>query len=162
MTIKKLIAIPTALAISASAVWGIASQEETEPTAEVELVLRSYKDALEALDVSETTALFTENSRIFETGKYEGSYTDYLAHHIGPELGHFVSFAFSDYEVDVQFEGSVALASETYNYRIEIEDRDPVERQGVATSALVEVDGEWRIAMMHNSSRPLRRTEVFE
>lgn len=155
MTIKRLIAIPTAIAITASAAWGIAFQVETGPTEEVELVLRSYKNALEALDVSETSALFTANSRIFETGKYEGSYSDYLAHHIGPELGHFESFTFSDYEVDVQFEGPVALASETYNYRIEIEGREPVERQGVSTSALVQDDGEWRIAVMHNSSRPL-------
>lgn len=155
MTSNRLIAIPAVIAITASAAWGIAFQEETGPAAEVELVLSTYKDALESLDVSDTQSLFTQNSRIFETGKYEGSYSDYLAHHIGPELGHFESFTFSDYEVDVQFEGPVALASETYNYRIEIEGREPVERQGVATSALVQDDGEWRIAVMHNSSRPL-------
>lgn len=132
---------------------------EDQSSAAVEAVLQEYKSALESLDASGTSALFTEDSRIFETGGVEGDYATYLAHHLGPELEHFEAFRFSDYTVDVRFEGPVAIAAETYNYTIEIEGRDPIERQGVATSILRQVDGNWRIVQMHNSGRPLRRAE---
>ncbi|MEQ9662910.1 MAG: nuclear transport factor 2 family protein [Parasphingopyxis sp.] len=133
--------------------------EDEQSLQAVEEVLRQYKSALEALDASETSMLFTEDSRIYETGNYEGDYATYLSHHLAPELEHFEAFRFSDYTVEVRFEGPVAIASERYNYTIEIEGRDPIERQGVATSVLRHVDDEWRIVQMHNSGRPIRRPE---
>ncbi|KAF1723468.1 hypothetical protein CSC76_15270 [Pseudoxanthomonas mexicana] len=84
----------------------------------------------------------------------EGTYADYRDHHIGPELGHFESFQFSDYVVKVRLEGPIALATETYRYTIRLKDKpEPIERQGVATSVLRKSDGEWRIVSMHSSSR---------
>src|SRR3546814_2258108 len=82
-------------------------------------VLGNYKAAIERLNASGTEQLFAADSQIFETGGVEGTYENYLAHHLGPELDHFRSFKFSDYKVDVRFEGPVALATETYRYRIE-------------------------------------------
>lgn len=122
--------------------------------AAVKDVLKRYKTAIEKLDASGTEALFTPDSTIFETGGVEGNYAQYLAKHLGPELGHFKSFAFSDYKVEVRFEGPVALANETYNYRIELKDGKLVERRGVATSVLKKVGGTWKIVSMHNSARP--------
>lgn len=119
----------------------------------VEAVLGQYKQAIEKLDASGTEALFTADSAIFETGGSEGSYANYLAHHLGPELGHFKSFKFSNYKVSVRFEGPVALASESYRYRIEPKEGDIVERLGVATSVLKKIGGRWRIVSMHNSAR---------
>ncbi|CAL66225.1 hypothetical protein GFO_1251 [Christiangramia forsetii KT0803] len=37
---------------------------------------------------------------------------------MGPELGHFKKFEFSDYEIDVQVDTSYAFATETYIYNI--------------------------------------------
>ncbi len=124
----------------------------------VKEVLKTYKSALENLDVSNTQHLFTEDATVFENGKYEGSYQDYLDHHIGPELGHFKEFSFSDYNVDVRLEGDIAVAFETYNYRIVIDGEEPrvVERQGVATSVLKNFDGSWKIIQNHGSSRAIR------
>lgn len=119
----------------------------------VETVLAQYKAAIERLDATGTEKLFAADSQIFETGGVEGTYANYLAHHLGPELGHFGSFKFSDYKVDVRFEGSVALATETYRYRIEPKSGDVAERLGVATSVLKKVDGTWKIISMHNSAR---------
>ncbi len=65
----------------------------------VRAVLARYKSAIERLDASGTEALFTEDSEVFETGGVEGTYKEYLAHHLGPELAAFRSFAFSDYAV---------------------------------------------------------------
>ncbi len=122
-------------------------------SAAVRTVLSQYKSAVERLDAKGTERLFTGDSQVFENGGVEGSYANYLAKHLGPELGHFKSFKFSDYKVDVRFEGPVALTTETYNYRIETEKGEIVERRGVATSVLKKVGRDWRIISMHNSGR---------
>ncbi|MBA3677275.1 MAG: nuclear transport factor 2 family protein [Sphingosinicella sp.] len=125
---------------------------ETEAAA-VRAVLAQYKTATERLDATGTEALFTTDSTIFETGGVEGSYSNYLAHHLGPELKAFKSFKFSDYKVDVRIEGPVALAAETYNYRLETKTGEIAERRGVATSVLKKIAGRWKILSMHNSAR---------
>lgn len=116
-------------------------------------VLNQYKAAIEGLDASKTERLFTADSQIFETGGSEGSYANYLGHHLAPELAAFRSFKFSDYKVDVRFEGPIALATETYRYRIEPKKGEVAERIGVATSVLRKVSGAWKIVSMHNSGR---------
>ena len=119
----------------------------------VEQVLARYKSAIERLDAGGTQDLFAVDSQIFETGGSEGSYANYLAHHLGPELGHFRSFKFSNYKVNVRFEGPIAIATETYRYRIQPKAGDVVERQGVATSVLKKIGTSWKIINMHNSAR---------
>jgi uncharacterized protein (TIGR02246 family) len=131
---------------------------DSEEVEAVKKVLKAYKNALEALDVTGTQKLFTEDADIFENGKYEGSYQDYLDHHIGPELGHFKEFTFSDYKVDVQIDGSIAVAFETYNYKIITggEESRTIERQAVATSVLKKTENGWKIMQNHGSSRAVR------
>ncbi len=122
-------------------------------SAAVRTLLSQYKSAIERLDAKGTERLFTGDSQVFENGGVEGSYANYLAKHLGPELGHFKSFKFSDYKIDVRFEGPVALTTETYNYRIETEKGEIVERRGVATSVLKKVGRDWKILSTHGSSR---------
>ena len=81
---------------------------------QVKSVLRAYKTALESLSVEGTEKYFTSNSEILETGKVEGTYQDYIAHHIGPELGHFKSFTYNNYKVKVIVDGDYAFTTETY------------------------------------------------
>ena len=78
-----------------TAAHGEADDRATDREA-VKAVLASYKEAIERLDASGTKRLFTADSQIFETGGAEGTYENYLAHHLGPELDHFRSFKFSD------------------------------------------------------------------
>jgi ketosteroid isomerase-like protein len=132
-----------------------------EPTASAETgavaeVLSRYRSAIERLDATGTEQLFAEDSRVFENGGVEGTYRNYLAHHLGPELGHFTSFRFSNLAVDVRFEGPVALATESYTYRIERHEGEPIERRGVTTSVLRRTPQGWRIVSMHGSSRAPR------
>lgn len=135
-----------------------ASAEETRAadTAAVAEVLSQYRAAIERLDATGTERLFVEDSQVFENGGVEGSYSHYLAHHLGPELGHFTSFRFSDVDVDIRFEGPVALATESYTFRIERHEGEPIERRGVTTSVLRRTDDGWRIVSSHNSSRAPR------
>lgn len=122
--------------------------------AAVRAVLAQYKAAIERLNARGTEQLFAADSAIFETGGTEGTYANYLAHHLGPELREFKSFKFSDYKVDVHLLGPAAAhAIETYKYRIETKSGEIVERLGVATSVLMKENGRWKITMMHNSGR---------
>lgn len=142
-----------ALAIAMpSAAFAHADHENAEVSA-VKAQLARYIAAIEKLDATGTDALFTSDSQIFETGGSEGNYANYLSHHLTPELAEFKSFKFSDYKVDVRFEGPVALATETYHFRIEPKTGAAVDRIGVATSVLRKVDGTWKIVVMHNSGR---------
>lgn len=125
----------------------------TRETAAVRAVLAKYQAAVERLDATGTGSLFTADSTIFESGGVEGNYANYLVHHLTPELAEFKSFRFSNYNVDVRFEGPVALATETYRYRIETKKGEVAERLGVATSTLKKVGGQWKIISMHNSAR---------
>lgn len=125
----------------------------TADTRAVTAVLARYKGAIEKLDARGTEHLFAADSQVFESGGAEGTYANYLQHHLAPELGEFRSFAFSDYKIDVRFVGGVALATETYRYRITPKAGDPVERLGVATSVLSKTGDEWRILSMHSSAR---------
>ena len=129
---------------------------QSSDAAAVRSVLAQYKSAIERLDATGTEKLFTADSTVFETGGVEGNYANYLAKHLGPELGHFRSFKFSDYKIDVRFEGPLALATETYNYRIEPKTGSVAQRRGVATSVLKKVNGQWKILTMHNSARTPR------
>ena len=136
----------------------VAAQETAAAErAAVQAVLSQYKGAIERLDARGTEQLFIADSAIFETGGTEGTYANYLAHHLGPELREFKSFKFSDYKVDVHLLGpAAALAVETYKYRIETKSGEVVERLGVATSVLKKENGRWKVTMMHNSGRKPR------
>lgn len=125
----------------------------------IKTVLSTYKTALERLDLGGIDKLFAEGNEVVESGKVEGGYADYLANHIGPELGHFKSFKFSDYKVNVRVEGKFAWATETYRYTIRLKDKakpDPIERQGVASSVLKKFGSEWKIISIHSSTRTPR------
>lgn len=127
------------------------SQADAEKVKET---LSKYKGSLEKLDVSGTESLFVTGSQIIESGKVEGTYQDYLAHHIGPELGDFKSFKFENYKVDVTISGDYAFAVETYNYTIALKkDNAEIKRKGVASSFLKKENDTWKIVHMHNSSR---------
>lgn len=121
--------------------------------AAVRSVLQQYKAAIERLDARGTDRLFATDSAIFETGGVEGNYAYYLAHHLTPELAEFKSFRFSNYKIEVRFVGPVALATESYSYRIETKKGEVAERLGVATSVLTKAGGSWKILSMHNSAR---------
>lgn len=139
---------------SAPAVTAGRSRSSPIDEEHVKRVLRTYKEAIERLDASGTEALFALDAQIFESGGSEGSYQQYLAHHLGPELAEFASFKFDRYTAQVRFQDSVALATETYTYKIVLKKGgEPIERIGVATSVLKQEHGRWRIIQLHSSSR---------
>ena len=146
-------AVIAAQPLAAHASTGPVTAVRTADQAAIRAVLSQYKAAIERLDATGTERLFTADSTIFETGGIEGSYANYLSHHLGPELKAFKSFKFSDYKVAVRFEGPVALATETYTYRIVTAKDEVAERRGVATSVLKKIGGRWKILTMHNSAR---------
>jgi ketosteroid isomerase-like protein len=121
-------------------------------------VMKSYKDALQNLTTEGTFELFTEDSKVFESGGVEGTYENYIEHHLGPELGHFKKFEFSDYEIDAEVDLPYAFTTETYIYTIVLNPDEKgesrtIKKKGVATSILKKMDGKWKIIKTHSSSR---------
>jgi len=126
---------------------------ETEKNA-VKSLMQSYKEILESLDVTDSYSLFSEDSQVLEQGKIEGTYADYIANHIGPELSHFESFTFTNYEISVIVDIPYAFTTESYVYQIVLkEDGTRLERKAAATSVLKKIDGVWKIIKTHSSSR---------
>ena len=132
-----------------------ATQDATSLEKEaVERVLSDYKTAIERRDARGTEQLFVADSSVFESGGSEGTYANYLTHHLAPELGEFRAFQFSDYKADVHLlSADAAHAIETYKFRIETKAGEVIDRLGVATSVLRKENGTWKIVMMHSSSR---------
>lgn len=116
-------------------------------------VLASYKSALERRDLSGVDMLFASDAVVIESGKVEGNYEAYRDHHLGPELAEFKSFVFENYKVQIRLEGPIAVATETYSYRIVLKSDEVVERLGVASSVLKWNGQAWQIVSMHSSSR---------
>ncbi|HVU18352.1 MAG TPA: nuclear transport factor 2 family protein [Candidatus Didemnitutus sp.] len=132
--------------------------DEATDLAAVKSVVGLYKQSMEALDASRAKDLFTADSQVFESGGVEGTFAHYLEHHIGPELDEFKEFAFRDYKLEVRLDPPFAITTESYIYRIVLKaDGKVVERQGVATSVLKKINGQWRFIQTHSSSRVLPR-----
>lgn len=136
-----------------------AGHVQSADEAQVRAVVTTYKDAITRMDVSQTPALFWEDSAIFENGGVEGSFAYYLEHHLGPEFTDLAGFEFRNHQMTVEIDGDTAFVSETYTYHITFKDtsREPIERRGVATSVLRKRGDEWRFDIYHSSARPLRR-----
>ncbi|WP_025740708.1 MULTISPECIES: YybH family protein [Aquimarina] len=136
-------------------------QSQNKDSEAVASVMKTYKDALQNLTTEGTFELFTKDSKVFESGGVEGTYSHYIEHHLGPELGHFKSFTFSDYEIDVQVDAPYAFTTETYIYTIVLNPDDKgnsrtIKKKGVATSILKKIDGKWKIIKTHSSSRNIK------
>ncbi len=157
MKILKLITLVTILLASINFTNAQNSKNKTDKQEVIE-VMKSYKNALQNLTTKGTFELFTEDSEVFESGGVEGSYEHYIEHHLGPELGHFKSFTFSDYEIDVKVDAPYAFTTETYIYTIVLNPNDKgisrtIKKKGVATSILKKMAGKWKIIKTHSSSR---------
>ncbi|MDH2135186.1 nuclear transport factor 2 family protein [Sphingobium yanoikuyae] len=147
------IAIALMLGLQAIPVYAQSGQALAGEDAAVEAVLGKYKSALEGLDGTKMQGLFATDSEVVENGKREGNFASYLEHHLGPELAAFRSFKFTRYAVDIRIEGPLALASESYRFRIEPRTGEALEREGVTTSVLKRAGDGWQIVSMHSSSR---------
>ena len=139
-----------AAALFSTAISANAQQPDREGAT---AVLSSYKSAIERLDITDVDKLFMSDAVIIESGTVEGTFAAYRDHHLGPELKEFKSFAFDNYKVDIAVEGLVAIATETYTYRIVLKSGEAIERLGVATSVLKWNGQTWKIITTHSSSR---------
>tara|TARA_R110000851_G_scaffold179940_1_gene327077 strand:+ start:24800 stop:25279 length:480 start_codon:yes stop_codon:yes gene_type:complete len=154
----KLTAILTLILMTTSQMFG---QDVNIEMQAVLKVMKTYKDALQNLTTKDTFELFTKDSEVFESGSVEGSYAHYIEHHLGPELGHFKKFEFSDYEIDAEVDLPYAFTTETYIYTIVLNPDDKgksrtIKKKGVATSILKKIDDKWQIVKTHSSSRNVK------
>lgn len=145
------------LCLSFLVVFSTSIQAQRSEKKEVEQVLKAYKDGIENLSTEGLSELFTKDAQIFESGGIEGTFAHYLEHHLGPELGHFKSFDFSDHKIQTKVDLPYAFTTESYIYTIVLTEGDrTVQRKGVATTILKKIDGKWKIIKTHSSSRNVK------
>lgn len=156
MTYRPLLVAIAAFSVTAAVTTPTLAQSPAET--QVLSVLEGYKASIEALNAPGAEPFFWPDSQVFEQGGVEGSFAEYLAHHLGPEFDAVASFDFQDHVAQATVVGDLAYATETYTYRITFKDasRAPIERRGVATSVLRQRDGAWRIVNYHSSARAPR------
>ncbi len=163
MKTVKLTTLLTLLLFVTSQINSQNADVDTEEQAVIE-VMKSYKDAIQNLTTDGTFELFTEDATIFEQGKVEGTYKEYINGHLGPELGHFKSFTFSDYTINANVNLPYAYTTENYLYTIVLKGDEAkgtkertIESKGVATSILEKIDGTWKIIHSHTSFKKLNK-----
>ena len=161
MKTVKLTTLLTLLLFVTSQINSQNADVDTEEQAVIE-VMKSYKDAIQNLTTDGTFELFTEDATIFEQGKVEGTYTEYINGHLGPELGHFKSFTFSDYKINANVNLPYAYTTENYLYKIDLKgdkakgtEERTIKSKGVATSILEKIEGKWKIIHSHTSFKKL-------
>lgn len=162
MKTLKLTTVLTPFIVVTSQIY---SQDLNKEKEAVLSVMKTYKDALQNLTTEGTFELFAENSQVYESGGVEGSYAQYIEHHLGPELGHFEKFEFSDYEIDIEIDIEIdlphAFTTETYVYTIVLRPNEKgetrtIHKKGVATSILKKMEDNWQIIKTHSSSRNVK------
>ena len=132
------------------------TQAQKTDTDAIRQTLNAYKQKIEQLDTTGIIDLFTANSNVVEQGKDEGTISQYLQHHLGPELKEFNSFKFQDYKVKVELAGNYAFARESYIYIITLKDNREIRSAGLSTSVLQIGKGKWKIAHSHSSFRKIK------
>lgn len=147
-----IMAAKSAVAASCLLVSTLASAEQPDRDGAA-AVLTAYKTAIERLDITGVEKFFSPDSIVIESGKVEGNFNAYRDHHLGPELKEFKSFAFGNYKADIRLEGPLALATETYTYRIVLQSGEAIDRLGVASTVLKWNGQAWQIVSTHSSSR---------
>jgi len=157
--LKQIILIAV-LCIASNAIQAQSVNNASEEQAVIS-ILKQYKNALQNLTTEGTFELFTDDAKVFESGGVEGTYAHYIEHHLGPELGHFKSFTFSDYDVQAQVDSPYAFTTETYVYTLVLQPNDKgesrtISKKGVATSILKKINGAWKIIKTHTSSRDVK------
>ena len=137
-------------------------KNEVSEEQEIKKLMESYKDAIQNLTTEGTFELFTPDAIVFEQGKVEGTYKDYIDNHLGPELKHFESFTFSNYEINITINLPYAYTTENYLYTIVLDEDETkgtiertIESKGVATSVLKKINNNWRIVHSHTSFKKL-------
>ncbi|MDB4291821.1 nuclear transport factor 2 family protein [Maribacter sp.] len=161
MKTVKLTTLLTLLLFVTSQINSQNADVDTEEQAVIE-VMKSYKYAIQNLTTDGTFELFTEDATIFEQGKVEGTYKEYINGHLGPELGHFKSFTFSDYKINANVNLPYAYTTENYLYKIVLKgdeakgtEERTIKSKGVATSILEKIEGKWKIIHSHTSFKKL-------
>jgi hypothetical protein len=102
-----------------------------------------YKASMEAFAAAKARDLFTIDPLMLESGGAEDIYAHCREHHLGPDLAEFREIIFHDYPLDLRRDTPFTLTTTSYVYRIVLkEDGRVVERQGVTTSVLKEINGQ--------------------
>ena len=115
----------------------------------------AYLAAMEASDLEAAEDLFAADSLIFETGRVEGSWSQYRGHHIGPELDAIDSFVMAHARPTERksADGTMAFVAWPIEYMIKLNDGRVIQSRGTVTFVLENHGHHFMIRHLHWSSR---------
>lgn len=121
----------------------------------VAVVLRSYREALEARSVEKLAAVFDPELFLFEGTHHNAGWADYRDNHIGPEMKEWSEFKVLETRIaDGLATADVAYVSTVSTYRI-VTAGKPAQIAAAESFVLVRRERGWKIRHLHYSGKKL-------
>lgn len=159
--VRSLVVVPAAAGSGAdwdthwaTLVFGIQDARDSQDSADVAAVVDRFHAALVEGDSVTVADLLSEDAIILESGRVE-TREHYLGGHLHGDIAFARAVPRERGPIRVTLEGDAAWATSTSTARGEYRER-PVNSAGAELMVFRRVDGEWRIAAIHWSSRTLR------
>lgn len=132
---------------------------KTNPSKAATKVARTYFAALELRDLDRAESLFASVSSVFENGKSEGTWGEYRAHHLGPEIGNIKKFdiELQSHSAVHSADGTLAFVEWAIAYRVTLRSGRHLKRDAVVTFVVAKETNVYRIRHVHWSSRKGKR-----
>ena len=115
-------------------------------------VVNQLREAIRTGDAALAERSLAETVSIYEQGHVEASRAEYMGHHFKEDVAYAKLVPSKVVSVSVIVDGSMALVTATSTTDGVYKDK-PVKSAGVETYVLRLLDGKWRIAHIHWSSR---------
>ncbi len=137
---------------------GSTAQADSDAGSPIDIA-RRYFEAMSQKNLDAAGSLFAERSSIFETGRNEGDWAHYKAHHIGAELDAIKTFdtKLGEAEVEISGERQMALVAWPLEYHIILRDEREIYSRGSVTFVLTKTEDVWKIRHLHWSSRRIQQ-----
>lgn len=125
-------------------------------TAAVRAAIETYRQAMNNRDLAAMRQVFHPDLLVFEMGGVNRGRSDYLEHHLGPELKELKSWKTGPANTAIEVDGKLAVAIADFTYEATM--LNGKTSRGVATETLVLAltpDG-WKIRHLHWSSHAVK------
>ncbi len=116
----------------------------------------SFQAALNDGDFDTVAGSFAADAVVFENGVREASLDSYLEHHLKPEMPMLKAASRKVLKQDVRSAGGLAIVTTASTLSIKSKGKQH-DFHSVETLALQNVEGSWKVAHVHWSSRPIAK-----
>ncbi len=129
-------------------------QAETEEVAAIKAIVKSYHKALETGDRESALVLLSKDVMVLENGNMETA-EEYVSHHLAADMEFSAALASKRNVVQATVEGNMGWIISTSTAKGDFRGRQ-INSAGAELIVLQKENGEWKIRVIHWSSRNIR------